>query len=328
MRHRVDYLDGLRAIAIFMVVGIHAIHYTNVETSSHNVFMFLLTSVAVPIFFFVDGYLFSTVYEGKELKYLRYVGKSAGRLIVPWLIFSIFYIMIRYAGEAVGLFGLEVVRGKSISEILLLLYSSGVSSQLYFLPALFVIRVMAFVIKKYLSMSVFFMCLTCVLYVSLFHILHIDKLSPVPLDPFVHAAWGLQFYLLGILTKDVEKAGGLLYGLVVLSIIVIGVYTLSTSSFAALQILYLYCAYYICKYIPSVYKWFVFVGKETMGIYLIHAPIVIYGFSAILNRYIYDQGILFVVIWVTTFFMSLYISSLISHFRIGALLFGVGKLRL
>ena len=158
-------------------------------------------------------------------------------------------------------------------------------------------------------------------------LLNIDKLSPVTLDPFVHAIWGLQFYMLGILMERVEKANGFLYELGILSVILVGVYMLSASLFAASQIFYLYCVYFACRYFPGIYKWFVIVGKETMGIYLLHAPIVIYGFSFILNRYILDEGVLFVAIWVATFSMSFYLSRILSRFRIGRFVFGSGEFR-
>ena len=45
---RIDYLDGLRGVAIVMVVCIHAIGYCALEGSARDVVSFLVHTAAVP----------------------------------------------------------------------------------------------------------------------------------------------------------------------------------------------------------------------------------------------------------------------------------------
>ncbi|MDT8281489.1 MAG: acyltransferase family protein [Gammaproteobacteria bacterium] len=323
MMHRIEHLDSFRAIAIFMVVGIHALSYTNIETSIYGVFEFLLTAIAVPVFFFVDGYLFSFLYKEKKFKYIKYVSKSAKRLLIPWLLFSTLYIIVRYFGEVAGYFNTRIVYENSWYDVLYLLYSSGVSSQMYFLPALFILRLISVVMYRYLKVKLIYMCLISVIGISLFHVFSVEKISSVSLDPFVHAIWGLQFYILGVVTEKSEGIVNNKHKLITLGLMMAGIYILSTNLMIMLQILYLYGVYYLCKWLLYHCEWLNGIGKETMGIYLLHMPFIIYGLVRLSSMFIENTSILLLVVWLSTFFTSLYISRALTKSRIGELLFAI-----
>jgi peptidoglycan/LPS O-acetylase OafA/YrhL len=56
---RIAFLDDLRLIGIVMVVGVHALGRANLDQPIEEWFRFVVTTIAVPIFFLVDGFLFA-----------------------------------------------------------------------------------------------------------------------------------------------------------------------------------------------------------------------------------------------------------------------------
>ena len=102
---RIPFLDSIRAIGAFMVVAIHTMGYVPLESSDQAVISFLVHAVAVPIFFLVDGVIFANKSnEIPRLNYSNHVLRSARRLLVPWVIFSVFYLLLRFLFESGGFF--------------------------------------------------------------------------------------------------------------------------------------------------------------------------------------------------------------------------------
>src|SRR5215467_5890109 len=134
---RIMFLDALRGIAIIMVVGIHATAYSGLDTETKN-FVLSFFQMSVSAFFLADGYLlfFRGAFE-KKFDYLQYLQKSAKRLLIPWLVFTIVYLVLRGVFEYLGYLPRVVVVGHDIPEIVKGVYLSSVSSQMYFLLSLF-----------------------------------------------------------------------------------------------------------------------------------------------------------------------------------------------
>jgi fucose 4-O-acetylase-like acetyltransferase len=325
MRQRIDYLDGMRGIAIFLVVGVHAYAYADVEVSLFSVSGFFLQGIAVPVFFFVDGYLFSLIYRSREFKYRSYLAKSAKRLLIPWLFFSAVYFLIRYLGEVGGIFSTEVIHGQDWGNILSLIYGSGVSSQLYFLLSLFALRITTVVMQYLIEVKVFFIVFISVIYISLFQILDVQNLSSVSLDPLVHTLWGAQFYFLGMLVQKLETSGNNVSIQMVLVAMAAGIYLLSGSAFAVLQVSYLLAAYYLCKHVFNKSVGLIAIGKETMGIYILHMPIIIYCVTLSVKLMAEDKIIMPIIIWIATFIVSYFVSSYFSYTRIGKFVFAANR---
>src|SRR4030095_2475916 len=72
-----------------------------------------------------------------------YIRRSAQRLLVPWFIFSVFYLAVRWEAERWDVLSQKVVLGEDLLGIVKALYLSTVSSQMYFLLSLFIIRTLA-----------------------------------------------------------------------------------------------------------------------------------------------------------------------------------------
>lgn len=82
LRRRLDWLDGLRAVAIIMVVVSHSIpHWFPV----HKVYSAFFGPIMIPVFFAISGYLFN-LRDGKLGNFLYGLFR---KLIVP----SVFYVL-------------------------------------------------------------------------------------------------------------------------------------------------------------------------------------------------------------------------------------------
>lgn len=61
VQDRFVFLDSLKAFAIVMVVAVHAQGYAGLGHGRiEQIISFITSSIAVPIFFLVDGFLFSS----------------------------------------------------------------------------------------------------------------------------------------------------------------------------------------------------------------------------------------------------------------------------
>ena len=142
---RIAFLDGFRGYAIVMVVATHAMAYANLDPSMVSTISFWVQAVAVPPFFLADGFLFvQGIQRNPHVPYAAYCIRSARRLLLPWIFFSLLYLILRAGFEFVGHPPITFVLGHNLGEILSAVYYSSISAQLYFLPALFIIRIVSF----------------------------------------------------------------------------------------------------------------------------------------------------------------------------------------
>ena len=132
---RILFLDSMRAIGIVMVVGLHSLSYClPLPIPQQNIISFLVGTIPVPIFFLVDGYLFALhIASPKEYNHLKHIKKSIIRLLVPWMIFTLLYLIARYYFELKGYLPENLIVGHSIKEIIISAYGSVYFAQMYFL---------------------------------------------------------------------------------------------------------------------------------------------------------------------------------------------------
>ena len=90
-----------------------------------------------------------------------------------------------------------------------------------------------------------------------------------------------------------------------------------------LQYLYLITMFLFFTFFQSGFRFFNVIGKNTMGIYLIHAPIVLKVVSLIANKFIFDPMLSFISILVGTLVLSILIVMVITSVPNGHLLFGI-----
>jgi len=294
MPGRIRYLDSMRAVAILMVVAIHAKGGVTLPDPALRQWIdFIIYPVAVPVFFLVDGFLLAKKYPTPgTFDYNRFIGRSFARLVVPWLAFTIFYTLARWGFEMASLLDEQQVLGADLSRILLASYGSVYAPQLYFLLSLFFIRLTApawlvvFRWEKYLLTAVFLVYL-------LIYKAGIDHLVPYleirgGQEPILHALWGLQFYFLGGVLQawGVEKRKLLFPVLLAAFVGCTAWASRFDTSPLHLVVQYLYLTTFFSLFAafsihaPLLDR----LGTNTMGIYLLHAPILIKCFSLVLAR--------------------------------------------
>ncbi len=330
---RIHFLDSLRAIAIIMVVSFHASSYC-IPLPEHQktIIILIANTVSVPLFFFVDGYLFAHgVVFSKDYTYSQHVRKSMCRLLVPWIVFTLFYVITRYCFEMSGFQKETLIIGHSFQEVMLSAYGSVYASQMYFLASLFLVRVCGplfkkiVLIKQYVVLLLVFFCYflayrSCIGFISPY--LRIDGGQ----EPILHALWGIQYYFTGIViykTSEILDLKRLFVPFVLLFLIALIAHDrLGSVALAFGQYSYLMTLFLLFMIVQTRLPFLEMIGRNTMGIYLLHAPLVLKGVSLVLNRFVSIPIVSFFAILLGTFFLTCCIVITVKRIPYGVLLFG------
>ncbi len=331
---RLAFLDSLRAIAILMVVGVHALGYsTALRPDLRETVAFITGTVGVPIFFLVDGYLFARgVLHLNTHSYPEYIRASIRRLLVPWAVFTLAYTLVRYGFELSGFLKERMILGHSLDEVVISAYGSVYAPQLYFLFSLFLIRVCSPIFRKVLCINSYFvlLILSCGYYAGYRAII-----SPVSAyltidggqEPVLHALWGIQFYFMGIILFKTSESLDLkkLFVPFLLSFLFVFLIENRYGSYGLkylLQYLYVLTFFLGFTFFQSKVPVLTAIGRNTMGIYLIHAPIVLKGVSLIVDKFVSDPMLSFVSVLIGTFGLSICIVLVMDCVPYGRILFG------
>ena len=225
---RLIYLDNMRAGAILMVVIIHSMGYCGeLSLNQRTIIAFFVHKIAVPVFFFVDGYLSANFpFKKKPLLYSDFIKKSFRRLMVPWFIFTILYTLARWVFEYVGFLQENLIVGQTAKSVIWHMYGSVYAPQMYFLFSLFLIRLNLPLIYQIMKPGriffLFFFCIYMVFYKDIGGILSPILRIEGGQEPILHALWGGQFYLFGAVLKMYEKdINSILQWIIPLSLIMI-----------------------------------------------------------------------------------------------------------
>lgn len=331
---RLAFLDSLRAVAIIMVVGVHTLSYcVELPHDLKQIISFVVHTISVPVFFLVDGYLFArSVLHLKNYAYIKYVRSSLSRLLAPWAIFTVAYTLARYAFELTGFPKEKFILGHSLQEVILSAYGSVYAPQLYFLCSLFLIRLCAPLFKKVLAIEnyflmLFLLCAYWTIYQSIIPSTSAYLKIEGGQEPVLHALWGIQFYILGIvvfMTSQIVDLRKLFIPFLLLSILVLLMEKKSRIEGLnhVLQYLYLITMFLFFTLFQSGFYFLNVTGKNSMGIYLIHAPIVLKVTSLIANKFVFDPIFSFLSILLGTFIISTSIAMIMISVPYGRLLIG------
>lgn len=283
---RIRFLDSLRGAAIFMVVAWHAQGYCPSLHGLQGRVIYFFLSIWIPTFFLIDGYLFADgVLSGRACGYRAYVRRSAIRLLFPWLFFTVFYALARYPLEQAGFLSDRLIMGRSPLTVILFGWGSVYAGQLYFLVSLFLIRLAAPVTERLCRTSRLRAVLCCLAFYLVFR-LAIGPLEgalriPGGQEPLLHAVWGAQFYLSGVLLRLFHTVVARAAGAVALGslTILIALASASPARLAPGRPLTQYACFL------GVFAFFLWacrgrtgesrIGRSTMGIYLLHAPLLL-----------------------------------------------------
>ena len=331
---RLAFLDSLRAIAIIMVIGVHTLSYcVELPHDLKQIISFVAHTISVPVFFLVDGYLFArSVIQLKNYTYNRYVRSSLSRLLAPWAVFTLAYTLARYAFELTGFPEEKFILGHSLQEVILSAYGSVYAPQLYFLFSLFLIRLCAPLFKKVLAIEnyfflLFLLCAYWAIYQSIIPSTSTYLKIEGGQEPVLHALWGIQFYILGIvvfMTSQIMDLRKLFIPFLLLFILVLLAEKKSRIEGLnyLVQYLYLITMFLFFTLFQSGFNFLNVIGKNTMGIYLIHAPIVLKVTSLIVNKFVFDPILSFLSILVGTFVIITSIAMIMISVPYGRLLIG------
>ncbi len=329
--NRLSYLDILRGFAIILVVGLHCYAYAFIDQKnglgSFENFWMILSGAAVPIFFFVDGFLTARSQSRSVApRFDEVVRKSARRLLVPWLIFNFIYVGLRALFEARGMFPTRLVVGQPIGVVLANIIGSRIAMQLYFLPALFVIRIAAVPLRHVARKPILAFVAIWLGYIAMI------RMAGVTLegDPLSQAFFGFQYFLFGMLIYQIELIDsrrwlGLL-GLLALVAIAQAFFDLNANIEGF--------TYDIVKYgiIAATYlasKWAIWdnspllwIGHRSMQIYLLHAPVLLKVVQIIVAKVTREALLRFALIWALTVLLSVIITVLLARFPQSKRIFG------
>ena len=325
----------MRAIAIIMVVGIHSLSYClPLPITQNKVISFIVQPIPVPLFFLVDGYLFAlSISFSKEYNYLKHIQKSIIRLLVPWLIFTLLYLIARYYFELNGYLTDKLIVGRPIKEIIISAYGSVYFAQMYFLISLFLVRLLNPIFKNIIFIkhyAILLILFFCIVMAYNFSAKIIDPLLKIKggEEPITHALWGVQFYILGIIlfkTSAVVKLEKLFFPFL-LSFITAMVFHNELlplySGRILIQYLYLLSFFFLFAHIGDKLPILDIIGKNTMGIYLVQAPFIINIVSLATNKIILLPLLNYLVISSGTFILSIFVVIAIKKLPYGPVLFG------
>jgi hypothetical protein len=218
--------------------------------------------------------------------------------------------------EYFGLFAQKIVIGHSWIYMLELFYHSQISEQMYFLLSLFLIRILAFVWYRMIFFHAWIVALLWagyILFISIFST-QIFGLFQAHLDPFLHAIIGLKFYLLGLVLFNWQSVF-LRRSLWAIGItLFLTIFLKFATSFTFLtQLSYLLCLYFLFLGFFREHNILSNWGRFTMGIYLLHVPIVLKALSLITLRCHLGGLVGFIIVALAGFFISLVAAKLLDQ---------------
>jgi surface polysaccharide O-acyltransferase-like enzyme len=277
---RVTFLDALKATGIVMVVAVHVLSGLPLAPELEDSLLFIVGTVAVPLFLLADGFLFAHQWTGKaDFSYGEYIKKSSVRLLVPWAAFSGLYMAMRAGTEMLGLTPDTIIIGNSCGGLIKVLYLSQLSHHMYFLLSLFLVRLGTVIVQPMLTWSRLAWSGTLLLYIGLYVSSNLKQWFFPGADPVLLALWALQFYILGVLLQkwhEQVRAAAVWLSPGGLALAAAGWWFLPASSLFIVQLLYLVGTYATLLSLTDVTRWRFTMGRDTMGIYLLHSPYVLW----------------------------------------------------
>ena len=214
---RIHWVDIAKGIGIIFIIYAHMLGV--------NDFRHLFYSFHIPLFFFLSGIVYN---HKKYTDFLAFLKKSAKRLLLPYFIFAfIFFILWLIKIKPDNLFSSEIIR--QFSGIFYANSNNGLmafNNILWFLPTLFVIRVLFASIARFSAKTriIVFILIFFSVFGYLFSIFASNIKLPFGAET---ALSGVVFYGSGFLWSQSEKAKALFLKykyLLFVSLLIVGSY--------------------------------------------------------------------------------------------------------
>jgi peptidoglycan/LPS O-acetylase OafA/YrhL len=286
-------LDIARAIGILGVVTIHATALFLQRISSESLLVLnVFCRYSVPLFVLISGYLVGNAWLQPRhtfISYRNFVKKKFIRLILPYLAFSLCYVLIRVLLENIPqLKGFVPVKYDTVYKIITSVFfvTNNPAGHLYFLPLLFFVSAIFPVITITCGNETALILIVCIAISAISYFLFGDIYSSInPLK-------GLGFYAIGYgLSKSYGKFHitrftvlvFLYFGSVIiyLSHIAARYIGITNVLLYALHVCGALLTYYAALYIHEsklstvLNHTLVYIGRYSFDIYLLHEPYIL-----------------------------------------------------
>lgn len=332
-KSRLDHLDALRGLLVLLVVAIHALGYAGLPAGpARTAIDFAVSTIAVQGFYFVDGLLFARRVERPGgVRAGAYLADSARRLLWPWLLFSLLYTLARAIAERHGVVeATALTHGLTPRAVVETIWWSQTAPHLYFLPSLFLIRCAAIAALPFFrtpwSVLMPAGAAALLLFRTVVEPAYAALIPHEGLDPIVHALGGFGFFVLGagirrLTGEDGRLAVGWIAGSIAVALA--GLLAPHAIQNVAVQLGYLLPLYAAFARYAAGSVVMAFCGRQTMGIYLLHMPVVMKAWTVVLDRMVDPTGLPeYGLLVASSFATALALSVAITRLGLAALVFG------
>lgn len=321
---KIEYINQAKGLGIAFIIFAHCIQYFSPMTDINR----LVCYFHVPVFFIISGML-RKYKSDEDISVSKQVGKRIYTLIIPFIIFSLFNSILKFA----VLFVSNRLTTDEIKDELIQLFITG-NGTVWFLQALFIAEIIFLILEKYTRKIM-------IMYVPiLFGIAYtFQAINESPIGVvIIRTTVAVSYMIVGyIVFKFIEKSKNIIAQFIILgtclAIVIcetifnqslyiiananIGVWYISLPASIAGSIMVIF----ICKIIENkenvVSKWLSHCGNNSLGLMLIH-PTVLLVFTYPLNSRVFEkvEGItgvcISIVLYIIVFSISLVIVNIVN----------------
>ena len=316
---RNDSFDIAKGFGILFVVLAHCI--SPVMEGHHFLHWLYITiySLVLPLFFITSGY-FSKKLVLKPMSKFELIKQRAARLMIPYCVWAVIYLPMKFVMA-------EHVRFSSEYKWYTFFLGNNPDGQLWFLYVMFVASVIMILFtseKNITAFAVVFMV------ISLFApgIPNELRFTSIALN---FSLYQVGFFFLGAfiaLKCDFEKVSKNKIAIIVSSILLLSYFVvlwIADKKIWYLETIAATCGIYVCFYISSLLSKTVlnkplsFLGKKSMEIYIMHAPILVAS-RIVFSKLISNDYLYVVLSVVTAIGVSIALSWVVNKIKIARLL--------
>ena len=243
------------------------------------------------------------------------------------------YVAARAAAERYGIVEATELtqRIPSIADLLKIVWLSQTASQLYFLPSLFLIRCAALATWRLFRIRGEFLIVGGIIALCAFRLFieptYQEYLQPDGHDPLLHGLGGFGFFLIGAGMWRIGGNGDRLswaWFAVPTIVAAIGSFAPQAIEYVTVQVGYLLPLYFVFARLTFGLDWLSSIGRHTMGIYLLHMPVVLKIWSVLVASLSASEPgfVWYFVVLTATFASALALTLAIHRAGLAGLFFG------
>lgn len=205
VKTRMTYIDAMKGIAIVLVVFLHSL--MNAEKnrdSEYALLMNFLSYLAVPTFFFINGYLYNHKYS---LFPIKSIVKKFKTYYIPFVGFSLFFWAFHNVFVYLHLTAEPAYTLKDYAKSFILVFMLHMESKLN--GAMWFLRTLLFMVCLYICIDYFFLKihdrnLRYIILAVVMSIMHIVGKSSICPDAYNlnRVLWDFIFFFFGVVVKE------------------------------------------------------------------------------------------------------------------------------